>query len=163
MDGRNPRATPYRRFPPPAHRKEARQHEATDGLDGTASKSTKYRDPGRDPFDRWIRPVLDDIGPTTSSARTGLSTSAISDLIAGRTRPQPTTRRRLSALAHEHARHELLKAGIDPPKDKLAQIYAYLRDRSTPLCGSCGAPITHRGTFCSTACRQAAYRSRSQQ
>jgi len=141
--------------------KEAGQLDETEHLDPNAATHVRYRDETRDPFHRWIRLVLHDIGPTTISKRTGLSSSAVTEIVAGRSRPHQRNKQRLTGLAERHAAHELGRARALAPKNQLARIYAYLSlEVAPPGCATCGAEIASRSTYCSAACRQKAYVSR---
>ena len=92
---------------------------------------------------------------------------------------RPERRRRSSGFINPHDRNRALRTlitaqlaadkltawGIDPPKQPLAQIAAYLehRDahRAATTCPVCGDPVTRPlATYCGDACKKAAYRAR---
>ena len=141
------------------------EHQA--GLvDNPADQLTRYKAGTRDPWARLVLPVLHHIGQAELRRRTGLSTSALAEILAGRARPHAANRKSLLASAQRHAVAEIKRAGGRAPSNRLAAMHVFtgmLASRTVSMrCAGCGLPITRpRATYCSSACRQKGYRTRA--
>ena len=127
---------------------------------------TVYRDQHRDPWKNLALPVLRAM-PRPKLLQAGiLKESALREVLAGRARPRADKRHRLTQLAVGFARNQLEKNNLSTAGHPLAILYAYTQAQpgipASRTCPSCGATISRaRATYCSDACRQAAYRNRS--
>jgi len=125
---------------------------------------TEYRDPRRDPWRTLILPVLKDTPTSELNTRTNMPRRTLQSVKARGSYPQPDHRAALAAVAALEARRALRRWQIEPPLDDLACCAAYLEERerrSARLCPVCHGPMPlNRRHYCSSACRQRAYRQR---
>jgi hypothetical protein len=131
----------------------------------TADAYTQYTDPKRDPWTKLTLPVLNLI-PRDELAATGpLRNSALRDVLAGHARPHPHARRQLQRIAVAYARRQLKARAVPVPHHPLSALQILAGRRAiTRTCATCGGELpSERATYCSDACRQAAYRQRSKQ
>lgn len=96
----------------------------------------------------------------------GMKSSALAEVIAGRSIPHADNRGRLFAAAVRRATDQLRSWGLPVPRHKLGRLHAYLTARSEQIaprtCGTCGSPLLqHQATYCDRACKQRSYRARS--
>jgi hypothetical protein len=132
-------------------------------IDNPDQLHTTYSDPRRALWRRLWLPVLLDLSRDELRKRTGMSDSALAEILAGRSRPHPGTARTLKRIAARHAKAQLEAWSLEVPRHQLGRLHAYLEARSarmvTPLCPVCGALVLQpRATYCGTACKQKAYR-----
>lgn len=124
----------------------------------------EYPDPRRDPFRTLVLPVLRDCPTKEIAEGVKLDPTAVRRIQAGRCVPHPAHQLALLAFAAARARSTLRGWGVAPPTDDLACCAAYLDariQRSRRFCAICLRPIMHaRADYCSSACRQRAYRIR---
>ncbi len=125
---------------------------------------TEYADPRRDPFKILVLPVLQTLPPGEIARKITIAPRTLRDIVTGRTYPHSGHKTRLMAFAVNRARDALRGLGITPPTYDLACCAAYLeewRRRRVRVCPTCQGPLTHsRSRYCSSPCRQRAYRSR---
>ena len=120
-----------------------------------AEVSNEYGNPGGDPFDLLVRPILHEVPILAVADATGLSERTIKRARADGS-PSNNTRAALTHFAAEHARTQLRATGHDTPGHMLSAIAAYLdqTDVTGRTCANCGAKLTERHTrWCSEACR----------
>jgi len=86
-----------------------------------------FEDPSRDRFRRWVLPVLQRIGPTTLARETGVSVSAIVEILGERSSPHSATKAKLTATAVRFSRARLHRFRFKVPRDPLAALYAAAR------------------------------------
>jgi len=126
---------------------------------------TRYQDQRRDPFPRLAIPVLKSM-PRSELLRAGiLEDSELREVLAGRVRPHAASRARLMNLAVSYARDQLRDTSHEQIRHALATLYAYLAQHSeqgkqTCARSGCRSRAAEGATYCSNACRQAAYRHR---
>jgi len=112
--------------------KEADAHE--EAAITAAARPRRYatlHQPYRDPFRRWVLPVLRAIGPTKLVRDTGISSSAIVQILADRSRPHPKNARRLTRAAVRHATRQLVGSDAQIPRHPLARLYSFTERRSS--------------------------------
>jgi hypothetical protein len=120
---------------------------------------SEYPDPGRDPFDRLVRPVLQELPVQPTAEATGVSERTIKGVRAGTTRPRRSTRQQLIALTAEYARERLRATEAQAPRQDLAALAAYLnlqgRTAQVVRCQGCGDALRGRQRhWCSDRCRK---------
>jgi hypothetical protein len=140
--------------------------ELTAGLIGDPDQlNTTYTDTRRDLWLQLHLPVLLDVPRDELRRRARMSNSALADTLAGRSRPRPRNTQTLKRLAVRHAKAQLEAWKLPVPRHRLGSLHAYLEARAerktTPLCPVCGTLVVlPRATYCGTACKQKAYRTR---
>jgi hypothetical protein len=83
----------------------------------------QLEDSGHDPFHRWVLPVLRTIGPTSLARQTGVSISAIVEILGDRSSPHAKTKAKLTTAAVHHGTRMLQQLGADMPRNQLARLY----------------------------------------
>ena len=112
--------------------KEADEHGEPDlAADAHPRRYLWVEDADRDPFRRWAVPVLSSIGPTTLARQTGISISAIVEILGDRSNPHVRTKTKLTAAAGRYATRKLERLGADVPRNQLARLYAIAAPRDT--------------------------------
>lgn len=110
---------------------DAREEAAITASDRPRRYATLHQ-PDRDPFRKWVLPVLRAIGPTKLVRETGMGSTAIVDILAERTqRPHPKNQRALTAAAVRHATQQLLGSSAQIPRQPLARLYSFTTRRSS--------------------------------
>lgn len=124
---------------------------------------TLYTDRKRDPWRTLTLPVLRIMPRETLLSGGALQESALREVLAGRAEPHRTAKEQLQRLAVRFARDKLDSEGQQVPHHPLAALYAYAsRQSPNPTCLTYNQELqSDRATYCSDACRQAAYRQRS--
>jgi hypothetical protein len=136
------------------------------GLENEASDDCALERAGPDdPFVRLVVPVLRDIGTTALARETGMSRTALTDILHHAANPQPRSKVRLERAANRHAADTLRREGLPVPANRLGRLYAYLTRPAVaaePRCARprCEKPAVPGGVYCADACKQAAYRER---
>lgn len=111
--------------------KEADAHE--EAAITAAARPRRYatlHQPDRDPFRKWVLPVLRAIGPTKLVRDTKMGSSAIVELLAERSRPHPKNTGKLTQAAVRHATRQLVGSDAQIPRQPLARLYAFTKRRS---------------------------------
>jgi hypothetical protein len=102
------------------------------GLIGSESETlVEYADPNRDTWP-LVLSVLRELPRQKTAAAAGIHRNRLADLLAGRSRPRPGTRERLTEAAVAHARQRLRERGRTPPRNALACLASYLSPDSLP-------------------------------
>jgi hypothetical protein len=83
---------------------------------------TEYRDPGRDPWETLVLPVLKQVPAKQLAEATGLAVSTVKAARNGRTHPHGRNRQALIHAAAVFSRERLREFGIPSPTDDLACI-----------------------------------------
>jgi hypothetical protein len=103
------------------------------GLIGSEEESLlEYADRRRDLWAKLVLPVLRDLPRQRTAAAAGIHRDTLADLLAGRSRPRPPTRARLTAVAASHARASLRELGLTPPRDEFACLARYISTLALP-------------------------------
>ena len=123
----------------------------------------EYPDPSKDPFLKFVVPVLKDIPRDQLAALCELHPDSLKRIIAGR-RPHAKMRERLSSIAIAHAREALASREIEAPKNGFALLRCYVavcgqHQRTCPVCGE--PVVSPRATYCGARCRVRANRHRT--
>ena len=109
--------------------KEADSHdEAAITATARPRRYATLHQPDRDPFRRWVLPVLRAIGPTQLVRDTGISSSAIVEILGGRSNPHRKNARKLQQAAVRHATQQIVRSGTWIPRDPLARLYICARN-----------------------------------
>jgi len=112
--------------------KEADSHdEAAITATARPRRYATLHQPDRDPFRRWVLPVLGAIGPTQLVRDTDISSSAIVEILADRSRPHPKNTRKLTQAAVRHATRQLAGSDAQIPRQPLARLYSVAKRRSS--------------------------------
>jgi hypothetical protein len=90
---------------------------------------TEYRDPERDPFDLYVRPVMADMRRSVLANAAGIHPRKVAAIRNGHAQPRPMHRAAVVASAGAHAKARLREAGIRPPNDDVAACRVYVKGR----------------------------------
>lgn len=125
---------------------------------------THYTSPKRDTWRTLTVPVLNIMPRAELLARAPLHDTALRDVLAGRAQPHPSARGQLERIAIRHAREQLASHGHDSvSRHPLAALHTLAsQQQQKHRCPTCATDLdSARATYCSDACRQAAYRQRT--
>jgi hypothetical protein len=128
----------------------------------TADAHTHYTDPKRDPWTNLTLPVLNMMPRDELRAASPLQDSALRDVLAGRAWPHPQAEQQLQRIAVRYARQQLKLRDEPPPHHPLTALHIIARSQlPARTCATGGTELSSQpATYCSDACRQAAYRRR---
>jgi hypothetical protein len=123
---------------------------------------TLYTDPKRDPWSGLTLPVLKLMPREALISASPVHESALREVLAGRARPHPQHKDQLQHIAIRYARQQLEQRREPMPYHPLSALYILLRQQAqNRRCATCACDLqSPRATYCSDACRQAAYRDR---
>jgi hypothetical protein len=126
---------------------------------------TLYTDPKRDPWKTLTLPVLNRIPPEELKSARLLQESQLREVLAGRAQPRREVKDKLQRLAIRYARNQLKARGQPVPHHPLSALHMLARQPGgIRTCATCGRELpSQTALYCTPACRQAAYRQRSQQ
>ena len=97
---------------------------------GSTEVLNSYDDPRRGPWERLVRPVLQDIPARWLVERTALSRRTIQRLRNGHSRPRSSHKRQLTLVAAAYARKVLASLGKEAPHEDFGALTMYLDIRS---------------------------------
>ncbi len=139
---------------------EAGMHHAWDEV------RNEYHDPQHDPWQKLVRPVLEEIDASVLAQATGITDRQIRNIQTGKALPRSDNRIALVRATASRARERLPQRA---PRDDFAALAAYL-DRRTgnkpimrtcPACQKPFAPTSPQQRYCSQRCKKRAARSRA--
>ena len=122
-----------------------------------------------DPWQELYLPILNELGAAKVIAHTGMSSSAVYEVLNG-SEPRRASRARYEELAVGHARAHLTDWGVPCPTTPASTAAVYLRERhrrghDTRRCRWCGRQLPTQARsdarYDSDACRKAAARART--
>ena len=124
---------------------------------------SEYVDLRRDPF-VLVRRILAELPVARVARDTGLDPSTVKRIRSGHVQPSPHSRAMLTRYAVTYAREHLARVRSEVGRlDDLAACASYLATHAARACPVCGKPPTGpRASYCSRACRDRAYRERSE-
>lgn len=87
---------------------------------------TEYRDPNRDPFELYVRPILAEIPKDVLAMAASIHPRKVAAIRNGQAQPRPSHRASLIKSAGSHAKECLRKAGVTPRIDDIAACRLYI-------------------------------------